>query len=90
MSVLHTRSRTRNTQCTVRIIPPLIPRIYTVRTAVLRAWQIAFQAPRRPGFVPLVVLVKSPVFVGVDCEGEGSFRVYRHEDLKEDEDGGDW
>lgn len=49
-----------------------------------------FQAPTRPGFVNLMVSVKSPVFVGVDCESTASFRVWRHDELKEDEDAGDW
>lgn len=52
--------------------------------------QMKFQAPTRPGFVNLTVSVKSPVFVGVDCEGAASFRVWRHDELKEDEDEGDW
>lgn len=38
----------------------------------------------------LTVAVKSPVFVGVDCEGSTTFRVYRHDELKEDKDAGDW
>lgn len=56
----------------------------------LCVFQIKFQAPTRPGFVPLMVFVKSPVFVGVDCEGTSTFRVYRHDELKEDDDAGDW
>lgn len=52
--------------------------------------QIKFQAPRRPGIIPLVVFVKSPIFLGVDCESSTSFRVYRHDELREDEDAGDW
>ncbi|CAN0000715.1 unnamed protein product [Scytosiphon promiscuus] len=49
-----------------------------------------FQAPTRPGFVNLVLSVKSPVFVGVDCESTASFRVWRHDELKEDDDAEDW
>lgn len=55
-----------------------------------RPGQIKFQAPRRPGIVPLTVFVKSPVFVGVDCQSSASFRVYRHDELKDDDDAGDW
>ena len=90
MTVLHTRSNKKARSRVPFVSCRRSYRAYTARTAALRVCQIAFQAPRRPGFVPLTVLVKSPVFVGVDCEGEGSFRVYRHEDIKEDEDGGDW
>lgn len=37
-----------------------------------------------------MVFVKSPIFLGVDCESSTSFRVYRHDELREDEDAGDW
>lgn len=60
------------------------------RFANLCVEQIKFQAPGRFGIIPLMVFVKSPVFVGVDCECSASFRVYRHDELREDEDAGDW
>lgn len=41
--------------------------------------------------MPLTIAVKSPVFVGVNCESTTAFRVYRHDELKEDDgDPGDW
>lgn len=52
--------------------------------------QMKFQAPSRPCVVNLTVSVKSPVFVGVDCESTATFRVWRHDELKEDDDAGDW
>lgn len=38
----------------------------------------------------LTAMVKSPVFVGVDREGSGTMRVFRHDELRDDQDAGDW
>ncbi|CAN0141504.1 unnamed protein product [Ectocarpus sp. 6 AP-2014] len=70
----------------IRVTPMLVENL----GSGIAECKMKFQAPARPGFVDLTVFVKSPVFVGVDCESTARFRVWRHDELKEDDDAGDW